>query len=122
VLSAYYRACDLFVAPSLYESCGFIYLEAMSYAKPVIGCAVGGVPEAVEDGVTGLLVKPEDPSALSASIIRLLQDKALRRVMGEAARRRVETRFTQALMAERTEQAYDRLLTRHNVSGRRSFP
>lgn len=64
MLERYYRCCDLFVAPSLYESFGFIYIEAMSFAKPVIGCSVGGVPEVIRDGVNGKLVPPEDPAAL----------------------------------------------------------
>lgn len=110
VLGGYYRACDLFVAPSLYESCGLVYLEAMAYAKPVIGCSVGGVPEVVEDGVTGLLVPPEDPVQLAAAMSRLLKDTPLRHEMGRQGRRRVETHFTRELMVERTLQAYRRLV------------
>ena len=110
VLSHYYRACDLFVAPSLYESFGFIYIEAMSYAKPVIGCGVGGVLEVVKNGVTGSLIPPEDPQQLADAIIRLLKDESLRRTMGERARRHVEEHFTQERMVDRTLDAYQRLL------------
>jgi glycogen(starch) synthase len=52
-LQELYQSCDLFVAPSLYESFGLIYLEAMNYAKPVIGCRAGGIPEVIDDGVSG---------------------------------------------------------------------
>ncbi|MBI3319355.1 MAG: glycosyltransferase family 4 protein [Candidatus Omnitrophica bacterium] len=110
VLDRYYRACDVFVAPSLYESFGLIYLEAMAHAKPVIGCPVGGVPEIIEDDVTGLLVPPEDPSSLAAAITRLLRDPALRQRMGSQARARVEASFNLALMVTRTVNAYQRLL------------
>jgi glycosyltransferase involved in cell wall biosynthesis len=57
-LARFYAACDVFVAPSLLESFGLIFLEAMQYAKPVVGCRAGGVPEIVRDGVDGLLVEP----------------------------------------------------------------
>ncbi len=110
VLTQYYRACDLFVAPSLYESFGFIYIEAMSYGKPVIGCSVGGVPEVVEDGVTGLLVRPEDPVALADAITRLLQQPAVRRALGARARERVAERFTVEHLVTNTLSAYHTLL------------
>jgi glycosyltransferase involved in cell wall biosynthesis len=71
-LQQLYQDCDLFVAPSLYESFGLVYLEAMNYAKPVIGCSAGGVPEVIADGVTGRLVPPSSPDALAGAIISLL--------------------------------------------------
>ena len=57
-LEELYRQCDVFVAPSRYESFGLIYLEAMRHAKPVVACDAGGIPEVVTDGVTGLLAPP----------------------------------------------------------------
>lgn len=109
-LNAYLKACDIFVAPSLYESAGFIYLEAMSYAKPVIGCRVGGVPEVVKDQETGLLVPPEDPIALAKAIVTLLNDNIRRKEMGLAARKHIELNFTREIMAENTLAAYRKLL------------
>ena len=109
-LGRYYAACDLFVAPSIYESFGFIYLEAMSYGKPVVGCSVGGVPEVVEDGVTGVLVPPEDPLRLSEAIVQLLREPALRRQMAQQARERVVAHFTRDRMVSQTEEAYRRLI------------
>lgn len=105
-LDFYFRICDLFVAPSLYESCGLVYLEAMSYAKPVIGCGVGGVPEVIQDGVTGLLVPPEDPESLALAIATLLKDKDRRFEMGKMARKCIETNFTREHMVENTLNAY----------------
>ncbi|MFH1778047.1 MAG: glycosyltransferase family 4 protein [Candidatus Omnitrophota bacterium] len=108
-LEEYYRSCDLFVAPSLYESFGFIYIEAMSYAKPVIGCSVGGVPEVVKNSETGILVAPENPNQLAQAIIRLLKNKDLREQMGISARKHVEENFTLEQMVSKTIAAY------HNV-------
>ncbi len=105
-LDSYLRGCDIFVAPSLYESAGFTYLEAMSYAKPVIGCKVGGVPEVVKDQETGLLVPPEDPGSLAKAIVTLLKDSNRRKKMGLAARKYVELNFTREIMVKNTLNAY----------------
>ena len=110
LLERYYQSCDFFVAPSLYESFGFIYVEAMSYGKPVIGCCVGGVPEVVENGVTGILVPPEDPARLAQEMIRLLKDSSFKQELGRQARKRVEVCFTREIMVENTLRAYRRLL------------
>jgi len=101
-----YRDCTLLVAPSLYESFGLVYLEAMRWGKPVVGCRTGGVPEVVRDGETGLLVPPEDPEALFDAITRLLDDRELCRRLGESGRRLVETDFSPRLMAEQTATLY----------------
>jgi glycosyltransferase involved in cell wall biosynthesis len=110
VLAQHYQSCDVFVAPSLYESFGLIYLEAMAYGKPVIGCGVGGVPEVIEDGTTGLLVPPEDFCRLAEAIIRLLKDPELRLALGQRARKYVEEHFSRDLMVEKTLDAYKRTL------------
>ncbi|MFH0876640.1 MAG: glycosyltransferase [Candidatus Omnitrophota bacterium] len=109
-LNRAYSACDLFVAPSLYESFGFIYLEAMSFAKPVLGCRTGGVPEVVLDNECGLLVEPADAKGLADAIVRLLKSPDERKRMGQEARKRVELYFTQARLAENTAAAYQSLL------------
>lgn len=111
-LSVCYSACDLFVAPSLYESFGLIYIEAMSRGKPVIGCRTGGVPEVVADQKTGLLVPPGDHVALADAIISLLKDKERREEMGKAARKHVEANFTREKMVEKTVEVYRRLCRR----------
>jgi glycosyltransferase involved in cell wall biosynthesis len=104
-LKRYYRNCDVFVAPSLYESFGLIYLEAMAWGKPVIGCDAGGVPEIVEDGETGILIPPEDVNALAEAIINL-EDEKLRAKIGENGRKKVENDFSNKIMAENTYKIY----------------
>lgn len=105
-LHALYQSCDLFVAPSLYESFGLIYLEAMNYAKPVVGCRAGGIPEVVEDGVTGRLVEPENADQLAAALYDLLCAPHLLYEYGIAGRQRLLDRFTYLHMARRFEQVY----------------
>jgi len=110
VLYEHYRSCDIFVAPSLFESFGLIYLEAMQFGKPVVGCSVGGVPEVVRDGVDGLLVEPENASALSDALCELMKDSKKRDLMGTFGRERVMDYFTHLKMAERYETVYQKLI------------
>jgi glycosyltransferase involved in cell wall biosynthesis/GT2 family glycosyltransferase len=106
VLGSLYETCDLFVAPSLYESFGLVFLEAMARGKPVIGTCAGGIPEVVEDGVTGLLVEPGDADALASCLRRLLADAVLRRRLGENGRRRFREIFSRDVMTRRTLSLY----------------
>jgi glycogen synthase len=109
-----YQSCDLFVAPSLYESFGLVYLEAMNYAKPVIGCHAGGIPEVIEDGVTGLLVEPEAPAALAEAMISLLKSPARLRELGVAGRQQLLEKFTYLQMARNFERAYRNVIRAFN--------
>ena len=109
-LQALYQSCDLFVAPSLYESFGLIYLEAMNYAKPVVACQAGGVPEVVDHQNTGLLVEPASADALAEAIISLLGSPRKLREMGLAARQRVLDRFTYTEMARSFASVYRRTI------------
>ncbi len=99
-LRGFYRVCDIFVAPSRFESFGLILVEAMMFGKPVIGCRAGGMTEVAAEGVTGLLAEPGDASSLEACLTRLIDDADLRTRMGAAGRRRYETNFTTRRMAE----------------------
>jgi glycosyltransferase involved in cell wall biosynthesis len=101
-----YAVADVFALPSREEGFGLVYIEAAFHGVPGIGCAVGGVPYAIRDGVTGLLIPAGDCAALAVAIQRLRADEPLRRTMGEAARNRAYEEFTEAHMAER----YDRVL------------
>ncbi len=101
---------DLFVLPSLSEGLPVSILEAMAASKPVVATYVGGVPEAVVDGVTGLLVPPRDPTALAQAIVHLLGDPDLRQQMGQAGRERVLEHFSVERMVERTQNLYEQLL------------
>jgi glycosyltransferase involved in cell wall biosynthesis len=109
-LRALYRNCDVFVAPSIYESFGLIYLEAMDQARPVVACNAGGPTDVVDDGVTGLLVPPAAPRRLAEALQRLLGDPGARREMGRAGRERLLARFTHRHMAEGFVSVYRRLL------------
>lgn len=103
-------AFDLFVQPSLHEGMPNTILEAQACGLPVVATAVGGTPEVVVDGVTGLLVPPHDPAALAYAITSLLRDPDLRREMGRAGRERVADHFTVERRVEQTEQLYEQLL------------
>jgi glycosyltransferase involved in cell wall biosynthesis len=105
-LQSLYQTCDLFVAPSLYESFGLIYLEAMNYAKPVVGCRAGGVPEVVEHGSTGLLVEPEAPASLAEALVKMLASPQRLRDFGLTGRQRLLEEFTYLQMARRFERVY----------------
>ena len=104
------QTADLFVAPSLYESFGLIFLEAMRWGTPVIGTTAGGIPEIVEDGESGVLVPPSQPCQLARAIVGLLRNEDRRRKLGEAGRRRVETYFTVDRMARQAAELYDRTI------------
>jgi glycosyltransferase involved in cell wall biosynthesis len=106
-----YRRCDLFVAPSRYESFGLIYAEAMAWGKPVIGCNVGGVPEVIAHGESGLIISAVDSQALSKAIIKLIIDAKLRAQLGEGARIRVENRFSHTKLASGSITLYNTVIS-----------
>ncbi|MBA2450243.1 MAG: glycogen synthase [Chloroflexi bacterium] len=120
-----YSHAAVFCCPSIYEPFGIINLEAMACATPVVASAVGGIPEVVVDGETGLLVpleqqvespfEPIDPPRfshdLAAAINRLLADAPLRARMGAAGRRRVESHFAWSVIAQRTAELYRNVTT-----------
>ncbi len=106
----YLSAMDLLMISSDFEGLPLVLLEAMAFERPVVGTAVGGVPEAVADGETGVLVAPGDPEALAAAAAALLRQPLRRRAMGEAGRRRVAAAFGTARMQEELEDLYDRVL------------
>jgi len=93
-------AADVFVLPSLSEGVPLALLEAMFAGKGIAASAVGGVPEVVTSEREALLVPPEDPQSLATALARLLEDHALRRRLGEAARQRAERAFTVETMVD----------------------
>lgn len=92
-LEELYAECDIFVAPSLYESFGLIYLEAMRCGKPCIGTRVGGIPDVIS-AETGILVPPGDAHALRSAILELVNGKDLRRSMGHAGKQAFDQKFS----------------------------
>jgi L-malate glycosyltransferase len=98
------------VMPSLNEALSNVLLESMAAGVPTVATRVGGTPEAMADGVTGLLVPPGDAAALAAATARLLSDPALAAALGRAARQTVAQRFSADRMAQATERLYVDLL------------
>lgn len=101
MLETAYARCDIFVAPSRYESFGLIFLEAMRFGVPCVGVTAGGMPEVVEGGVTGILVPPNDAPALLGAIDRLLADRELRQRMGASGKQRFYENFTAEIFSRR---------------------
>jgi len=98
------------VVPSLGEGFGMVALEAMERARPVIVSAVGGLPEIVADGETGLVVAPADAEELAEAIVALAGDLPRAAETGRAARERALSEFTPERCVERVEQLYARAL------------
>ncbi len=128
IISLYTHAA-VFVCPSVYEPFGIINLEAMACGTPVVASAVGGIPEVVDHGETGLLVVPEAASAtdveplhpdrfardLATAVNALLDDDDLRARMGRNARRRVEDAFSWTAIAAQTRAFYADVISRHQT-------
>jgi D-inositol-3-phosphate glycosyltransferase len=109
-LKLYYSAADVFLTTPWYEPFGITPLEAMACGTPVIGSDVGGIRFSVADGVTGLLVPPNDPDALAARAAELLRDPERMREMGRAGVHRVQAQFTWPKVAREISMFYERVL------------
>lgn len=105
-----FEAMDFSVLPSLTEGLPNVVLESFAHAKPVVASAVGGVPEVVEHGVTGLLVAPADPEQLAEALARYLERPETARSMGLAGYRTVQDRFTFAAQNHKLEEIYQTVL------------
>jgi glycosyltransferase involved in cell wall biosynthesis len=101
-----YRRAAVVVCPSRSEGFGVVCAEAMAHGKAVVAAAIGGLNELVSHGRTGLLVEPQNPTALRAAIERLLADEPLRRRLGQAARAEVAERFAWENVTAATVIAY----------------
>lgn len=106
------NAADIFTLPSRYEGNPLSVMEAMAAGLPVVATAVGGVPELVEEGVSGFLTPNEDVEALTAALQRLVDNAELRRQMGEAALRRARERFDVRHTVRAYEALYEEILQR----------
>jgi glycosyltransferase involved in cell wall biosynthesis len=106
------QAMDIFVLPSYSEGVSLALLEAMAAGLPVIATAVGGTPEVVTDGVTGLLIPPRDPEALTGALERLLADPAWARALGNKAREYVREHFSLERLGREINEIYQELVTK----------
>jgi glycosyltransferase involved in cell wall biosynthesis len=109
-LADLYRRASVFVMPSHYETFGISVIEAMAFGLPVVATNVGGLPEVVEDGVTGILVPPKDSQALGEAIVRLLRDPDLSTRLGRAGRERVRSEFTVDRIVAQTLEVYQSVI------------
>ncbi len=106
LIGAWYERAAVVCVPSRREGYGVVAREAMAYGRPVVATAVGGLRDAVVDGVTGLLVPPRRPAALREAIERLLGDPALRAELGAAARRQAEADYSWPAVTDSLLAAY----------------
>lgn len=104
--------CTLFVLASRFEAFGIAVIEALACGKPVVGTAVDGILEIIEDGTNGILVEPEDARALAAAMSRLLADPSLRSRLGKAGRLQVKDRFVWQRTGENYAHAFEEVLDR----------
>jgi glycosyltransferase involved in cell wall biosynthesis len=100
------RHADIFLLPSLWENCPYSCLEAMAAGVAIVSSDQGGMPELVEDGVTGLLARSGDAASYVAALERVIDDGALRERLGAAARRRIEASFTDVHIAGQSAAFY----------------
>ena len=102
---------DVLVVPSWTEGFGRVVVEAGAVGTPVVGTNVGGIPEALEDGVTGVLVPPRDPAAMGAAVLRVLDDQAWRAQVAAVAPVRVRERFAPQKQVRAIEAIWREALT-----------
>jgi glycosyltransferase involved in cell wall biosynthesis len=103
------KGFDLFAMSSVTEGLGTSLLDAMACSRAIVATRTGGIPEIVEDGVNGVLVPPRDHAEMAKAIVRLLNDGALRKKMGDAGFARVQARFTVERMVAETASVYERV-------------
>lgn len=109
-MAAYDQIADIVVLPSVLEATSLSGLEAMSCGKALIGTDVGGIPEIIDDGKTGILVPKCDSDELAKAIDYLLENDDVRERMGFEARKKIELRFSWHVIARETEKIYDKIL------------
>jgi sugar transferase (PEP-CTERM/EpsH1 system associated) len=103
---------DVLAMPSLHEGLGIVAIEAMAAGLPVVGTRVGGIPEVVIDGESGLLTPPSDAQALAEALLRLINDPDLRKRLGLAGRAHVYAHFSQQTVLLKTENLFSELLSK----------
>lgn len=105
-----FQQCSLVVLPYIEASYSGVIYPAYGFKKPVVVTDVGGLPEVVDDGITGFIVPPKNPEALADAIVKLLKDEKLRRNMGEKAYKKLKTDLSWDKIAEKTIVVYEKVI------------
>lgn len=121
-LDSVFSQWDVFASPTLEEGLPLSLADAMAAGLPVVASNVGGVPELIEHGRTGLLVPPDDADALADAIAQFLNNSELRRRSGEAAREEIAERFSEAGFVSRISSIYDQLMRSRNSDRKVALP
>ncbi|MFQ6082884.1 MAG: glycosyltransferase family 4 protein [Candidatus Aminicenantia bacterium] len=114
-ISQILSSLDLFVLSSYLEGLGSSILDAMACQLPVVATRTGGIPEAVKDGKTGLLVPPRDSNSLAQAILRLFRDRDLAKKMGEKGYQAVKEKFSVESMVDKTINFYQKLAQKKGI-------
>ncbi len=115
----WYRRADICVVPSLlYESFSYTCAQAMAAGKPIVASRIGGIPETVRNGVSGIIVEPGDVEQLAEAIVRLARDPSLREQLGRAGRERVVCEFDPIKVAQRNLEGYEQAKRAYERSNR----
>jgi len=122
-LIACYQSSDIFVLPAINvpgdtEGFGIVLLEANAAGKPVVATTVGGIPDAVADGVSGILIEPEKWTTIAQSVTNLLHDDEQRQTLGRQGRERVENEFDWKIVGRRYRNLLARILSPEQENGR----
>jgi glycosyltransferase involved in cell wall biosynthesis len=103
-------ALDVYVLPSLSEGLGTAIIEAAAAGRAIVTSNVGGIPDVITDGKTGLLVSPENSEGLTTALLRFYKDRAFAQHCGEAAAKHARENFSEELLGEKTEAFYQTAL------------
>jgi glycosyltransferase involved in cell wall biosynthesis len=107
---------DVAVLPSFFEGMGRVILEAMAMEKPVVASRVGGIPDLIDQGINGLLVRPGDARELADALEKVLSDNGLARKLGKEGRKRIKDQFSADVMVQSIEKLYRELLARKGIA------
>jgi len=115
-MPAHYRSADICVVPSLYENAPYTVLEAQASGKPVVGTDAGGSKEYISHGISGCVVPVRNSQALAEAIIKLVNDEALRKQMGEAARKLSLEKYDRTVIVQEAVKTYELAISRHKAN------
>jgi len=109
-IRTYYQRADIFALASFAEGIPVVLMEAMAMEIPCVATRITGIPELIEDGVSGLLVSPSDVEGMAAAMLRLMESAELRESLGKAGRQRVQQDYELAVSADRLAEVFHRRL------------